>query len=216
MRGNGPFQLRPNRRPARWWADLQFTHHAYEAALAEAFTGVAPIARSWIHVGTVMVEGQKMAKSTDNLVFIHDLLQRLPAVANRFLILSRSWRVDWEFEETSLEEATRQLDHLWKSAATPVELDSAHGDMIKALFDNLDVPASLAIAWEAGCRVLSEVVDFLSLRDTTTWSWSEGYRPGWRRHFCILAKWASTASTSFPGWWVKAAGQAVSDGGGPK
>ena len=32
-------------------ADLRFPHHAYHAAMAEAFTGVRPYARAWLHVG---------------------------------------------------------------------------------------------------------------------------------------------------------------------
>jgi cysteinyl-tRNA synthetase len=40
-------------------ADLAFPHHAYEAAQAEAFTGVHPFARSWMHVGTVMAVARR-------------------------------------------------------------------------------------------------------------------------------------------------------------
>ena len=150
-------------------ADLRFPHHAYEAALAEAFTGVAPFARSWMHVGTVMIGGQKMAKSAGNLVLVHDLLERWSAAAIRYLILSKPWRASWEFEENSLEEATAQLDEMWKSATTPIERDSARREVVAALLDDLDIPASLAIAKEAGGQVLTEVLDFLGLRDTTAW-----------------------------------------------
>ena len=45
-------------------ADLRFPHHAYQAALAEAFTGVTPFARARLNVGVVSVAGAKMAKST--------------------------------------------------------------------------------------------------------------------------------------------------------
>ena len=100
-------------------ADLRFPHHAYEAALAEAFTGVSPFARSWMHVGTVMTGGQKMAKSTGNLVLVHDLLQRWSAAAIRYLMLSRPWQDDWEFEEIALDDATAHLDDMWKGATTP-------------------------------------------------------------------------------------------------
>jgi cysteinyl-tRNA synthetase len=69
--------------------DLAFPHHAYEAALAEAFTGVQPFARAWMHVGSVLTEGEKMAKSAGNLVYVHDVLDRFPPAALRLLILSR-------------------------------------------------------------------------------------------------------------------------------
>ncbi len=54
--------------------DLRFPHHAYHAAMAEAFTGVSPYARAWLHVGTVTIEGTKMAQSAGYLVLLDDLL----------------------------------------------------------------------------------------------------------------------------------------------
>ena len=114
--------------------------------------GLAPFARSWMHVGTVMIGGQKMAKSAGNLVLVHDLLQRWPAAAIRYLILSRPWRAAWEFEESALDEATAHLDDMWRSATTPVESEGARRKVVAALLDDLDVPTSLAIAKEAGGR----------------------------------------------------------------
>lgn len=110
-----------------------------------------------------------MAKSAGNLVLVHDLLQRWPAAAIRYLILSRPWRAPWEFEENALEEATAHLDDIWRSATTPVESEGARRKVIAALLDDLDVPAALATAREAGGQVLAEVIEFLGLRDTTTW-----------------------------------------------
>ena len=95
-------------------ADLAFPHHAYESAQAEAFTGVRPFARSWMHVGTVMVGDTKMAKSTGNLVFVHDLLERWSAAAIRLLILSRPWNESWEFSESELEQAEGERRDLAK------------------------------------------------------------------------------------------------------
>src|SRR5579859_3252826 len=62
-------------------ADLKFPHHAYHAAMAEAFTGVRPYARAWFHSGTVRVGGAKMAKSLGNLVLVSDLLAGHTAAA---------------------------------------------------------------------------------------------------------------------------------------
>ena len=99
--------------------DLAFPHHAYEAAQAEAFTGVRPFARAWMHVGSVLVEGEKMAKSTGNLVYVHDVLDRYPPGALRLLILSRPWSEAWEFDEAGLEQAAGDLETLWRYGAEP-------------------------------------------------------------------------------------------------
>ena len=48
--------------------DLRFPHHAYQAALAEAFTGVTPFARTRLNVGVVCVAGAKMAKSAGRTI----------------------------------------------------------------------------------------------------------------------------------------------------
>ena len=79
-------------------ADLAFPHHAYEAAQAEVYTGVRPFARAWMHVGSVLVDGEKMAKSAGDLVYVHDVLDRFPPGALRLLILSRPWAEPWEFD----------------------------------------------------------------------------------------------------------------------
>ena len=71
--------------------DLRFPHHAYQAALAEAFTGVTPFARARLNVGVVRVAGAKMAKSAGNLVLVRDLLRDYPAGAVRLLIFDRQW-----------------------------------------------------------------------------------------------------------------------------
>ena len=64
-------------------ADLRFPHHAYHAAMAEAFTGARPYARAWLHAGTVRIGGAKMAKSTGNLVLVRDLAAGHPAAPPR-------------------------------------------------------------------------------------------------------------------------------------
>ena len=54
--------------------DLRFPHHAYQAAMAEAFTGVSPFARVRLNAGVVRVAGAKMAKSAGNPVLVSEFL----------------------------------------------------------------------------------------------------------------------------------------------
>ena len=145
-------------------ADLAFPHHAYEAAQAEAFTGVRPYARAWMHVGTVMAGGQKMAKSTGNLVFVHDLLERWSAVAIRFLILSRPWHESWEFDESGVDRAENELEELRVLETKPGGSGAAHEEVRRALFENLDLPLALAVAKEAHGEVLHNLTRLLGLQ----------------------------------------------------
>src|SRR6201989_1981809 len=88
--------------------DLNFPHHAYQAALAEAFTGVTPFARARLNAGVVRVAGAKMAKSAGNLVLVSELLKEYSPAAVRLLILDRRWDRDWDFSQAGLDEA----DHM--------------------------------------------------------------------------------------------------------
>ena len=148
-------------------ADLAFPHHAYEAALAEAATGVTPFARSWLHVGTVMSGGAKMAKSTGNLVFVHDLLEEWPAEALRLLILDRPWASAWDYREADLEGAAARVERLQSRAGRPGGEASASAKAeaaaVQALQDDLDVARALAVAEEAGGQAARTVGHLLGL-----------------------------------------------------
>ncbi|HEX7161244.1 MAG TPA: class I tRNA ligase family protein, partial [Trebonia sp.] len=90
--------------------DLRFPHHAYHAAMAEAFTGVRPHARAWLHVGTVRTGGTKMAKSAGNLVLVRDLADGHSAAAVRLMILDRPWDKDWDYSPALLDRAEKRLE----------------------------------------------------------------------------------------------------------
>ena len=143
--------------------DLAFPHHAYEAAQAEAFTGVRPFARAWMHVGSVLVDGEKMAKSTGNLVYVHDVLDRYPPGALRLLILSTTWANAWEFDEAGLERAASDLESLWRYGASQATVTSPSTRSRSALLDDLDVPRALAVAKQSGGQVLRDLVALLGL-----------------------------------------------------
>ena len=151
-------------------SDLAFPHHAYEAAQAEAFTGVHPFARSWMHVGTVMVNNTKMAKSTDNLVFVHDLLERWSAAAIRLLILWRPWFESWEFSESELERAEGELETLRTLESRVGASDVVAREVRRLLFENLDVPGALAVAKDACGEVLRDFDRLIGLTTVDRWT----------------------------------------------
>jgi cysteinyl-tRNA synthetase len=142
-------------------ADLAFPHHAYQAAMAEAVTGVRPYARSAFRVGTVRVAGAKMAKSTGNLVLVSDLLARHPAAALRLLLLDRPWAQPWDFQETGLEAAARKLDALYAAAGRTGQ--DASDEALERLRSDLDVPGALEVALREGGTAARLVIALLGL-----------------------------------------------------
>ncbi len=131
-------------------ADLRFPHHTYEAAMAEAVTGVRPFARAWLHVGTVGVGGAKMAKSVGNLVLVADLLKEVPPAALRLLLLDRPWAKPWGYDPAMLDVAGARLELLYAAAARTGGTDAALDEVNAALSEDLNVPRALDVAEEAG------------------------------------------------------------------
>lgn len=145
-------------------ADLAFPHHAFEAAHAEDAIGVRPFARSWLHVGTVTTEGEKMAKSTGNLVLVHELLDDdWPPGAIRLLLIDRPWAAAWEYHADGLSAAAARLDRLWSRAGTSSADQASEQAAMDALLDDVDVPRALDIAEEAGGHALRSVGALLGI-----------------------------------------------------
>jgi cysteinyl-tRNA synthetase len=145
-------------------ADLRFPHHAYHAAMAEAFTGVRPYARAWFHTGVVTIEGAKMAKSAGNLVLLDDLLAAHPAGAVRLMILDRPWAQGWDYRPELLETAAIRLESLYQAAARNATGDAAAlAELRRLLAADLNVPAALDLATDAGGAAARTLAGVLGL-----------------------------------------------------
>ncbi|HTI22741.1 MAG TPA: cysteine--tRNA ligase [Kutzneria sp.] len=139
-------------------ADLAFPHHAYHRAMAEAVTGVRPYARAWLHVGTVTVDGAKMAKSAGNLVLVEDLLAAAPAAVVRMMVLDRPWALSWDYTEDLLDRAADRVERLYAAAGRP---GGDPGGVLALLARDLDVAGAVDLALAEGgaaARLLASVL----------------------------------------------------------
>lgn len=145
-------------------ADLRHPHHTTQAAMVEAVTGVAPFARARLHVGTVRVDGEKMAKSAGNLLLVGELLETHPAAAVRLLLLDRPWAQPWDVTTDALDAAGERLERLYAAAARPNGSGDAAGEAVLArLLDDLDVPGALDLAESEGGEAARTTLAVLGL-----------------------------------------------------
>jgi cysteinyl-tRNA synthetase len=93
-------------------ADLIFPHHENEIAQSEAFLGVEPFARYWVHNGLVRVGAEKMSKSLGNFVTLQDILDRGLGPAFRLMILQSHYRAPLTYSDEILLAAERGLARL--------------------------------------------------------------------------------------------------------
>jgi cysteinyl-tRNA synthetase len=89
-----------------------FPHHENEIAQSESVTH-KPLARHWMHVRFLLVDGRKMSKSEGNFYTLRDLLLKgYKASAIRLALISVPYRHQLNFTFDSLIEATSAIERL--------------------------------------------------------------------------------------------------------
>jgi cysteinyl-tRNA synthetase len=113
--------------------DLIFPHHENEIAQTEAITG-KPFARYWMHNGMLQLKGEKMSKSTGNLITINKFLEDHPSDVMRLMVISSHYRSPLTFNSEVIEANERALDRLLsaKRPATP-SAQGAPDEQLEAL-----------------------------------------------------------------------------------
>jgi cysteinyl-tRNA synthetase len=92
--------------------DLIFPHHENEIAQSESVTH-QPLARHWMHVRFLLVDGRKMSKSEGNFYTLRDLLLKgYKASAIRLALISVPYRHQHNFTFDGLVEATAAIERL--------------------------------------------------------------------------------------------------------
>jgi len=92
--------------------DLMFPHHENEIAQSESVTH-KPLAKHWMHVRFLLVDGKKMSKSEGNFFTLRDLLLKgYKASAIRLALISVPYRHQLNFTFDGLADATAAIDRL--------------------------------------------------------------------------------------------------------
>ncbi|ONG56486.1 cysteine--tRNA ligase [Pseudoroseomonas deserti] len=134
--------------------DLLFPHHENEQAQSVcAFPG-SRFARTWLHNGMLLVDGEKMSKSVGNFLTVRDILGRgaWAGEAFRLLLLKTHYRAALDYTVERLDEAKGELDDFYALLArdlpTPAEDDALVAEMaewaLEPLADDLNTPLALA------------------------------------------------------------------------
>jgi cysteinyl-tRNA synthetase len=133
--------------------DLKFPHHEDEIAQSEGAVG-HPVVSTWVHGGFLRLTGQKIAKSTGNVIRAPDLVERgLDPLAFRWLTFQTRYRSEMDFTWESMETADRRVRQLrrhvaeWGEAVD--ELGAAARDIDRrfrdAVANDLDMPTAVRI-----------------------------------------------------------------------
>ena len=127
-------------------------HHTNEIAQTKACYGTN-LANFWIHGYFLLLNDEKMAKSSGEFLRIQSLLDRdIDPLAYRYFCLNGHYRKNLNFTWESLNSASTGLDRLrkayldWDEATEP---DQASIDKFtERVNDDLDMPGAMAVTWE--------------------------------------------------------------------
>jgi cysteinyl-tRNA synthetase len=89
--------------------DLTFPHHENEIAQSEGATG-EKFVNTWMHVGFVRVDEEKMSKSLGNFFTVREVLKKYSAEVVRFFILASHYRSPLDYSDDNLRAAKTTLD----------------------------------------------------------------------------------------------------------
>jgi len=137
--------------------ELIFPHHEAEIAQAEAYTGVSPLVKYWVHTGILYVNGEKMSKSLGNFITIRDSMKRYDKNTHRMFFVSTLYRSPMDYTDEAMREAKAKVDGIKNSyfalkslragsggRELLAALDRAREGFLKSMDDDFNTPKALS------------------------------------------------------------------------
>jgi L-cysteine:1D-myo-inositol 2-amino-2-deoxy-alpha-D-glucopyranoside ligase len=131
-------------------ADLVFPHHEAELAQSEAAWN-RPFVRFWVHVAPMQLGGDKMSKSTGNMIFVRDALRRTHPDGLRLYLLAEHYRRPFDHDARRMAQADALAGALRRAArrsGTEAWTAPVPRAGLRMLDEDLDTPATLRLLHE--------------------------------------------------------------------
>ena len=132
--------------------DLRYPHHESEIVQTECATGATPYVGTWMHIGTLMLEGVKMSKSLGNLVKVSDLLaDGYSPDAIRLGLLGTHYRADHDWTSEELGRWEERAALLRRAIDVPggppdrLRVQARRLEFMEAMDDDFDTPRAIGV-----------------------------------------------------------------------
>lgn len=145
--------------------DLSFPHHENEIAQSEGANGCTFV-NTWMHVGFVNINDEKMSKSLNNFFTIRGVLESYDGESLRYFIMSSHYRSPLNFSDANLDNAKSSLTRLYTAIRDLHASDAALDEVSQrfdfetrfnqALNDDFNTPIALSILFELAKLINSE------------------------------------------------------------
>ncbi|CAM1356506.1 cysteine--tRNA ligase [Tenacibaculum ascidiaceicola] len=153
--------------------DLKFPHHECEIAQSQTCSGVKPV-NYWMHTNMLLLNSQKMAKSTGNFILPNEILtgennilgKAFSASVVRFFNMQANYRSILDFSGEALEaaekghaklmEAVDFLDKIEAGSSSSFDVEKWRQDCYDAMNDDFNTPILISHLFEA-VRVINQI-----------------------------------------------------------
>ena len=148
--------------------DLTFPHHENEIAQSEGANNCSFV-NTWMHVGFVNINDEKMSKSLNNFFTIRDVLEKYDGETLRYFLISSHYRSPLNFSDENLASAKSALTRLYTATRGLSASSKAMGQVTmrfdyekrfnEALDDDFNTPIALSILFEIAKHANTERED---------------------------------------------------------
>ena len=146
--------------------DLLFPHHEAEIAQSTACFNHQPV-KYWLHNNMITINGQKMAKSLNNGIMMHEFFsgehplldKAYTPMTLRFFVLMAHYRSTLDFSNEALLAAEKGYSRLMEAVVNMERIEAGHADsfsvddlsrkLYDALNEDFNTPIAIAHLFEA-------------------------------------------------------------------
>lgn len=137
-------------------SDLIFPHHENERAQSECATG-KKFVNTWMHVGFVQVDKEKMSKSLNNFFTIREVLTEYNPEVIRYFLTASHYRSPVNYSKDQLEQAKNALERLYTAirGVTLAKVDDTlpviapfYHQFFAAMNDDFNTPEAMAVLFD--------------------------------------------------------------------
>ena len=123
--------------------DLRFPHHTNECAQSESHSPTGKWCKMFLHTGQLMLNNDKMSKSTGNMITINEALSEFSGNDLRMLCCLIHWRRPINFTSELLIEAKKKCDKIFSiihgAKCSESESDISN-EINESLFNDFNLP----------------------------------------------------------------------------
>ena len=149
--------------------DLKFPHHENEIAQSECAFKDSTFANYWVHIGFLLVNGEKMSKSLNNFTTIEDIKNKdINGVTIRYAFLKNHYRTPFDFSMKLIEESEKNLTDLHEAVQNVESAKELDKNVLEFLCDDLNTSKVLAELQKLKVEnpsALKKVMEFLDIYD---------------------------------------------------